>query len=911
MSFIKGYFAPAESKAIVQDRKSRFIPASEMPVIPSTPPSDSENEKTEGGLESPQTRAPSGMNTPGGASPWASRPVSMYPAGDFRNNDKDELRDIKCDVMVNWLYQQQMEMLWTAGAADEGVVLKKTRGMYTCCPADIMEEPFGFYKSIEMLNVRSAMTVNTRVIKLFLHNNDKPFVPLRGGLRLQVLPDMSYLPRCQKHQFAAFIADRGLLVVWDDEPRHLLNRAENIEKALMEMIWGDGGDTDDGEDEKGGAVDIEEVGSEDGDNIERADPRRPRRPVLIQPFMTACTLCLTLCAIGLGYRQIALEIAVDGHYLRLLFFLVTPAQIWLGLFFFQAAIGNIAQLIGPISQMNQNSKFYSGIAPKRLTHDYGQLPHVTIQMPVYKEGLSAVIEPTIHSIKAAISTYEMQGGSANIFINDDGMQLISEEEARARQDFYDEHNIGWVARPGHDPQGKKGEPFVRAGKFKKASNMNYAMWVSTRIEDKLVQVERHQDWNQENEAEAYKNALMECVEEDQGRTWADGNLRMGDYILIIDSDTRVPTDCLLDAVSEMENSPEVAILQYACGVMNVTDSFFERGITFFTQLVYTQIKYSVASGDVAPFVGHNAILRWQAVQSIAYLSEDDGREMWWSEATVSEDFDMALRLQSAGYLVRLGGYTGDGFQEGVSLTVYDELARWEKYAFGCNELIFFPIAQWPTKGVFTKLFTDFLKSKIPFPSKFTIMAYIGTYYAIGSAWILTFANYFLTGLLNGYLDHYYLDSFEVYFAIIIIFTALGNVAFAVLRYRIEELGLLESLWTNFKWVPLLSVFMGGISMHVSQALLSHMFGIEMNWGATAKEVVNTTFFEEVPKIMKQFKGVIIFSIISIAIMVCGRYAVPDLWKIDLFIAIFPLSTIVFGHTMLPILLNPNLMLFTF
>ena len=55
------------------------------------------------------------------------------------------------------------------------------------------------------------------------------------------------------------------------------------------------------------------------------------------------------------------------------------------------------------------------------------LPHVTIQCPVYKEGLWAVIDPTVKSIKAAMSTYEMQGGTCNIFINDDGMQLIPPE----------------------------------------------------------------------------------------------------------------------------------------------------------------------------------------------------------------------------------------------------------------------------------------------------------------------------------------------------------------------------------------------------------------------------------------------------------------------------------------------------
>src|ERR1700712_4656104 len=102
-------------------------------------------------------------------------------------------------------------------------------------------------------------------------------------------------------------------------------------------------------------------------------------------------------------------------------------------------IGNVAQLFGPIGQMHQNTKSYSGIKPRRLSRDAGQLPHVTIQCPVYKEGLRSVIERTVRSLKAAISTYEMQGGTANIFINDDGMQLISDEDAQARKDFYDEH----------------------------------------------------------------------------------------------------------------------------------------------------------------------------------------------------------------------------------------------------------------------------------------------------------------------------------------------------------------------------------------------------------------------------------------------------------------------------------------
>jgi len=47
----------------------------------------------------------------------------------------------------------------------------------------------------------------------------------------------------------------------------------------------------------------------------------------------------------------------------------------------------------------------------------------------------------------------------------------------------------------------------------------------------------------------------------------------------------------------------------------------------------------------------------------------------------------SLKLQNAGWRVRYATYCGDGFKEGVSLTVYDELARWEKYAYGCVCLI--------------------------------------------------------------------------------------------------------------------------------------------------------------------------------------------------------------------------------
>jgi hypothetical protein len=125
-------------------------------------------------------------------------------------------------------------------------------------------------------------------------------------------------------------------------------------------------------------------------------------------------------------------------------------------------------------------------------------------------------------------------------------------------------------------------------------------------------------------------------------------------------------------------SPEVAIVQHSTGVMQVTWDYFENGITFFTNMVYTAIRFSIGSGEVAPFVGHNAFLRWQAVQDVGVV-EPDGYIAYWSESHVSEDFDIALRLQIKGSIVRVASYHGVGFQEGVSLTIYDEIARWQKY----------------------------------------------------------------------------------------------------------------------------------------------------------------------------------------------------------------------------------------
>jgi len=82
-------------------------------------------------------------------------------------------------------------------------------------------------------------------------------------------------------------------------------------------------------------------------------------------------------------------------------------------------------------------------------------------------------------------------------------------------------------------------------------------------------------------------------------------------------------------------------------VMLVAKHYFENGIAHFTRRINKCISLGCANGEIAPFVGHNAFLRWSALQDAAFVDPADGKTKIWSESNVSEDFDMALRLQAS------------------------------------------------------------------------------------------------------------------------------------------------------------------------------------------------------------------------------------------------------------------------
>ena len=265
---------------------------------------------------------------------------------------------------------------------------------------------------------------------------------------------------------------------------------------------------------------------------------------------------------------------------------------------------NLTMMIGPVAHYHTNSKYYSAIRPRPNPAVDRALPHITIQMPVYKEGLDAVLAPSIQSIKKAMKTYARQGGTSTIFVNDDGLQLLPPAERCARISYYANHGVGWVARPPHsnEPDG-----FKRPGRFKKASNMNYALQLSLKLERHLELLANQEkaggrpttyyqagvpkphrfslgtnegpapstESSENDEMSLEDRALLSAVEEiheaggrrEGFKPWAANGraMRIGEIILLVDSDTIVPEDCLRDAAREMAESPEVAIIQHESG----------------------------------------------------------------------------------------------------------------------------------------------------------------------------------------------------------------------------------------------------------------------------------------------------------------------------------------------------------
>lgn len=180
------------------------------------------------------------------------------------------------------------------------------------------------------------ISIKDRVVTVLLSQPDLLYIPIQDNLRLQIVPDVEYIPRCQRSQGAAFCKHQDMLVVWGDSVDATEQRADKYLKQMVEVFsQGFGGAYSEKEKDNVMVKEMPMDGSEDaysGDMDPEDNFQEPRRKiVLIQAVLTALTLMLIVAAIGSGFRQIAIEIGIDHSYLRLAFVIVVPFQMWLAL----------------------------------------------------------------------------------------------------------------------------------------------------------------------------------------------------------------------------------------------------------------------------------------------------------------------------------------------------------------------------------------------------------------------------------------------------------------------------------------------------------------------------------------------------------------------------------------------------
>jgi len=319
-----------------------------------------------------------------------------------------------------------------------------------------------------------------------------------------------------------------------------------------------------------------------------------------------------------------------------------------------------------------------------------------------------------------------------------------------------------------------------------------------------------------------------------------------------------------------------------------------------------------ANGEPAPLVGHNATLNWRLVKEVSTFDEEVNYRKFWSESHVSEDFDLSLRLQSKGYIGRYAMYCGMGFQEGVSLTVFDEIIKLKKFAYGAGEMMFNKFRYWCWKGPFAPLIIDYLRTKeIPLAARVNMVAYFFTFFAM--AWGVLFLplSFFLSTITP--YEQVMATAWENYIGVMLSFLVVGTAGTIVLKFL---MGIYGSLWAAFIdeiWrAPLIAVFYAGVQWHMFTGFFRYMFDMKAEWGATVKELDDTdisfkTFYTEVKNTVKAYWFMYLFPVLGQMSFFIWFYMFgPEHIKYNGYV-LAPFFSFIGAHFLMPILLNPNAM----
>lgn len=335
---------------------------------------------------------------------------------------------------------------------------------------------------------------------------------------------------------------------------------------------------------------------------------------------------------------------------------------------------------------------------------------VTVQVPVYTESFSAIRETLEHALAAVEAYNAISPSGANLIVSDDALMvwadndlsgLLSAAEGKPREewnelealiiervDFYRRNGIAFVARPKPIAGCESSQ---RPGRFKKGGNLNRTIRLAEAVAKKRERADVGSD-----------AALTLCLEDPAfDAMHAEGTIELGDIILMLDKDSITPRDALVLTVPEFTRDERLAYTQHKTVATNARESYFTGVMGLFTRLVFDLVFPAKAlQGWMPPFMGHNGFVRRSVLAASGY----------WSEDRVGEDLNFTLWATASGFRGKYIAYTGQSFGEQVTRTYAEEAGKYQRYGFSILELILYPVAAWPRRGLFTERFLYYIRS---------------------------------------------------------------------------------------------------------------------------------------------------------------------------------------------------------
>jgi hypothetical protein len=238
---------------------------------------------------------------------------------------------------------------------------------------------------------------------------------------------------------------------------------------------------------------------------------------------------------------------------------------------------------------------------------------------------------------------------------------------------------------------------------------------------------------------------------------------------------------------------------------------------------------------------------------------------YWTEESVSEDYDLFLRFAIHGKFGRYvmydcGGISGrvgegGGWQEGISLTFIDEVKNLKKFTFGACEICFYPIKWWLRKGIINHLFFSFLCcDRVKWYHKVNVCVYMITYFAMASAFYFIIAEAIMGAFFPVLYESMLVHSFDVMVTSIIVFGGVNLLGEIIIHLRIKGFsGCLRVIWDELKWLPFLALFFNSILFHLTEISVIYFWSLPLKgWGVTVKEVTRASIFTTIRCFWKEY-----------------------------------------------------------